>query len=273
MFILFLISLRASAHVWFKTARRTISHPASSSSLIWLTVACISDIHGNKLALDNVLADIKTNSADKIIVLGDLAMGGYDPNYTIEKLFSLENAEIIQGNTDKLIIDYNDTIYEKLHNTYAIMANALKLDDKVITKENKERLKNLSVKKTVEINGYKFELCHGSPRKQDENIYPDLKPELVEDMVKDSSADIILCGHTHIPCGYSLNSGKTVINVGSIGRSMTEDKMPVYLLITINKDGTLNFEHKKVFYDNKKVSEIISQRGFELDKEFAKLYI
>lgn len=238
-----------------------------------MKIACISDIHGNKLALDNVLKDIEKEGADKIFVLGDLAMGGYDPNYTIEKLFSLNNTEIIQGNTDKLIIDYNKNLYEKLFNAYAIMANALKLDVQVITDENKTRLENLPVQKNIEIEGVKFELCHGSPRAQDENIYPDLKPEQVEEMVKNSSAEIILCGHTHIPCGYSLESGKTVINVGSIGRSMTKDKMPVYLLITINQNGSLNFEHKRVLYDNKKVSEIISERGFELDKEFAKLYI
>ena len=69
-----------------------------------MKIACISDIHGNKLALDNVLSDIQKNGADKIFILGDLAMGGYDPNYTIEKLFSLDNTEIIQGNTDKLKI-------------------------------------------------------------------------------------------------------------------------------------------------------------------------
>ena len=238
-----------------------------------MKIACISDIHGNKLALDNVLDDIKEQGADKIFVLGDLAMGGYDPNYTIEKLFSLNNAEIIQGNTDKLIVYYSNELYKKVYEAFPIMANALRLDNDVITNDNKIKLKNLSEKKTAEILGVKFELCHGSPRAQDENIYPDLKTEVVEDMVKDVEADIILCGHTHIPCGYSLNSGKTVINVGSVGRSMTKDKMPVYLMIEISENGELKFEHRKVLYDNEKVAEIISNRGFELDKEFSKLYL
>lgn len=238
-----------------------------------MKIACISDIHGNKLALDSVLKDIELCGADKIFVLGDLAMGGYDPNYTIEKLFSLNNVEIIQGNTDKLIFEYNEALYEKLYNAYAIMASALKLDDKEITKENKILLKNLPIKKEIEINKIKFELCHGTPRAQDENLYPNLKIEEVEEMIKSSNADVILCGHTHIPCGYTLSSGKFVINTGSIGRSMTEDKMPVYLLITINSNGELNFEHRRVLYDNKKVAQIIKQRNFELSKEFSKLYI
>ena len=121
--------------------------------------------------------------------------------------------------------------------------------------------------------GVKFELCHGSPRKQDENIYPDMSLDFVEEAVKNSKADVILCGHTHIPCGYSLNSGKTLVNVGSVGRSMTDDKMPVYLLISINQEGQFSFEHKKVKYDNKAVSKIIEKRDFKESLEFSKLYV
>ena len=238
-----------------------------------MKIACISDIHGNKLALDNVLSDIQKNGADKIFILGDLAMGGYDPNYTIEKLFSLDNTEIIQGNTDKLIVDYSSSLYENLHKVNPIMAGALKLDDVEIKDENKEKLKNLPVKKEVEILGVKLELCHGSPRKQDENIYPDMPLDFVEEAVKNSKADVILCGHTHIPCGYSLNSGKTLVHVGSVGRSMTADKMPVYLLISINQEGQFSFEHKKVKYDNKAVSKIIEKRNFKESLEFSKLYV
>lgn len=238
-----------------------------------MKIACISDIHGNKLALDSVLENIKLNGADKIFVLGDLAMGGYDPNYTIEKIFSLKDVEIIQGNTDKLIVDFNEPLFNDMKVKNPLMAGALNLDVKEITEENKEKLKNLPVNKIVEIENVKIELCHGSPRRQDENIFPDTPIETVEEAVSKTPADIILCGHTHIPCGFSLNSGKTVVNVGSVGRSMTSDKTPYYLLITVNSKGEFSFEHKKVIYDNKKVSEIIKQRKFENSLEFSKLYI
>lgn len=237
-----------------------------------MKIACISDIHGNKLALDAVLESIKAFGADKLYILGDLAMGGYDPNYTIEKLFSIRyenfnNIEIIQGNTDKLILDGNPNIPNPL------MAGALALDIKEITPENKIKLQSLPKTKDINLDSLKITLCHGSPRCQDENIFPDAPIETVEEAVKNASGDLILCGHTHIPCGFSLNSGKTLINVGSIGRSKTKDKMPVYLLITVNSDGSFSFEHKKVLYDNKKVAEIISKRNFSNAKEFSKQYL
>lgn len=238
-----------------------------------MKIAVMSDIHGNKLALDCVLSDIKKENADKIFILGDIAMGGYDPNYTIEKVFSLENKEIIQGNTDKLIVDYNDELFNSMYQTNPLMAGALRLDNKEITPSNKELLRNLEVNKILNINGIKIQLVHGSPRRQDENIYPDTFVETVEEAVKDSKAEIIFAGHTHIPCGFSLNSGKTVINAGSVGRPMTQDRTPVYVLMTINSDGSFCFEHKKVKYDNKKVSEIIKNRAFKESTEFSKLYL
>ena len=238
-----------------------------------MKIACISDIHGNKIALDNVLDDIKKEGADKILVLGDLAMGGYDPNYTIEKIFSLENVDIIQGNTDKLIVNYSDEMYNSMHPKNPLMAGALKLDVVEIKEKNKELLKNLPENKVVDIDGIKILMAHGSPRRQDENIFADTPLNEVEEMVKNSPCDLIFVGHTHIPCGFSLESGKTVVNVGSVGRSMTEDKMPIYLLMTVNSDGSFSFEHKKVKYDNKKVAEIIKNRNFEESLDFSKLYL
>lgn len=238
-----------------------------------MKIACISDIHGNKLALDNVLEDIKKEGATKILVLGDLAMGGYDPNYTIEKIFSLENVDIIQGNTDKLIVNYSDEMHNSMHPKNPLMAGALKLDVVEIKEKNKELLKNLPENKVVDIDGIKILMAHGSPRRQDENIFADTPLNEVEEMVKNSPCDLIFVGHTHIPCGFSLESGKTVVNVGSVGRSMTEDKMPIYLLMTVNSDGSFSFEHKKVKYDNKKVAEIIKNRNFEESLDFSKLYL
>ncbi len=243
-----------------------------------MKIAVISDVHGNKSALDKVLDDIKQKKADKIYCLGDIAMGGYDPNYTIDKLFELkkemnDDFEIIQGNTDKLIVDYNDTLYEKMLKTNPLMAQALNLDVKIIDDDKKRLLSNLNIDKILTVNGVKIHLVHGSPRKQDENIFPDTPSSEVEKMVETSPADVILCGHTHIPCGFSLNSGKTVVNAGSIGRSMTKDKMPVYLLMTINSNGAYSFEHIKVKYDNKQTAQLIKERNFELSEEFSKLYL
>lgn len=238
-----------------------------------MKIAVISDIHANTSALEAALDKIKSLKTDKIFCLGDILMAGYDPNGTAKIITKLDNLEIIQGNTDKMVACFSEELLEKAKKKSPCMGYALEDDLKIIDEKYKDFVRNLPESKYIEINGLKIQLVHGSPRQQDENIYPNLALEDVEKMVESSSADLILCGHTHIPCGYSLKSGKTVVNVGSIGRSMTEDKMPYWAMLDIDDNGTFQIEHTSVKYDNKKVSEYIKNRGFKCALNLAKMYI
>lgn len=238
-----------------------------------MKIAVISDIHANTSALEAALDKIKSLKTDKIFCLGDILMAGYDPNGTAKIITKLDNLEIIQGNTDKMVTCFSEELLEKAKKKSPCMGYALEDDLKIIDEKYKDFVRNLPESKYIEINGLKIQLVHGSPRQQDENIYPNLALEDVEKMVESSSADLILCGHTHIPCGYSLESGKTVVNVGSIGRSMTEDKMPYWAMLDIDDNGTFQIEHTSVKYDNKKVSEYIKNRGFKCALDLAKMYI
>lgn len=238
-----------------------------------MKIAVISDIHANTSALEAALDKIKSLKTDKIFCLGDILMAGYDPNGTAKIITELDNLEIIQGNTDKMVACFSEELLEKAKKKSPCMGYALEDDLKIIDEKYKDFVRNLPESKYIEINSLKIQLVHGSPRQQDENIYPNLALEDVEKMVESSSADLILCGHTHIPCGYSLESGKTVVNVGSIGRSMTEDKMPYWAMLDIDDNGTFQIEHTSVKYDNKKVSEYIKNRGFKCAIDLAKMYI
>lgn len=243
-----------------------------------MKIAVISDIHANPLAFDAVNKDIEKFNPDMIFCLGDLILGGYDPNYICEKILEYKNKFdknfiIIQGNTDKMIANCNAEMINRTIEVFPCMGYSLQNDVQITNKEYIEFVKNLAEKDSIVVNNVKIDLVHGSPRKQDENIYPSLDVEQVEKMVASSNADIILCGHTHIPCGYSLNSGKTVINVGSVGRSLTEDKMPVYLQLTIDKNGKFFIEHRIVKYDNVLAQKNILSRKLNHIEDLAKMYV
>ena len=138
--------------------------------------------------------------------------------------------------------------------------------------EKKDFLKNLPATKLLEEGNIKILLVHGSPRRNNEDILPTTPLNDVEEMVKDCDADIILCGHTHIPCGFQTTSRKTVVNVGSVGRPFTEEPKSCYLIIEIN-NGEFSLEHKFVKYDNQKASKILSQRGFEGAEKLSQVLI
>ena len=231
-----------------------------------MKIAILSDIHGNLTALNSVMDDIQKNKCDKTFFLGDYVLAGPEPAATIDycmHISTYDNTEMIQGNTDKMIAEYSDEIFNNLKDNGApIMANALKDDVSILNDTQKEFLKNLPAQKEIEIEGVKLLLVHGSPRRNNEDILPDTPPKEVEEMVKDTDATIILCGHTHIPCGFQTVTRKTVINVGSVGRPFTEQPKSCYLILDIN-DGKFTIEHKFVRYDNKKAADILAQRTFE----------
>ena len=226
-----------------------------------MKLAIISDIHGNMQALDSVLYDIEKENCDKILCLGDLVMAGPQPFETLNKIMKLDNIEIIQGNTDEMVA-YSDIAVPKVKAVFPIMGNALEDDAKQLNKEQKEFLKSLPKQKTLNFDGLKILMVHGSPRKNDENIFPNLKLSEVEEMIEGVEEDVILCGHTHMPCGYQTNTKKTIVNVGSVGRPFTPEPQACYVVANIN-NGTIEFEHKFINYDKETASKILASRKFD----------
>ena len=242
-----------------------------------MKIAIISDIHGNIDALESVLSDIEKENCSKIFCLGDIAMAGPEPSKTISKIHALvqtKDFHIIQGNTDSMLSVFSFDTYNAILNTNTVMGSAYLADSQLLTNEEKEFLKNLPEKLDIELYGIKILLVHGSPRKNNENIYPNLPIEEVEEMIKDTDANIIFCGHTHMPCGYQTNTEQTVVNVGSVGRPFSDSPDSCYVIMEINEE-TSNYtvKHKFVKYDVLTASRKIEERGFEGAEKLAKMLI
>src|ERR671934_242005 len=67
-------------------------------------LALISDIHGNGVALDAVLAELTRWRVDEIICLGDVAVGGPQPQAVIARLRELD-CRSVRGNAEGWLLD------------------------------------------------------------------------------------------------------------------------------------------------------------------------
>ena len=237
-----------------------------------MKTAILSDIHANFHALSTVIEDIKKQGCEKVLCLGDLAMAGPEPKKVIDFVRKQNNWEIIQGNTDKMIGDFDPQFVEVMRPKFPVMANALLDDISVLDDEHKNYLKNLPAQKELEIEGVKILMVHGSPRRNNEDILPDLPLNEVEEMIAGVDADIIFCGHTHVPCGYQTSNRKTVVNVGSVGRPMTKNPEACYVVADF-KDGEISVEHRFVDYDREGASKIMLSRGFEGAEKLAEMIL
>ena len=242
-----------------------------------MKIAIISDIHGNIDALDSVLSDIEKENCHKIFCLGDIAMAGPEPSLTISKIHDLMQSKdfhIIQGNTDSMLSVFSFDIHKAILDVNEVMANAYLADSELLTQKEKDFLKSLPAQEEIDLFGIKILLVHGSPRKNNENIYPNLPIEEVEEMIKGTDANIIFCGHTHMPCGYQTNTNQTIVNVGSVGRPFSEIPDSCYAVMDIDeKTSTFSIKHKFVKYDVLSASEKIKQRGFDGAEKLAQMLI
>ena len=70
------------------------------------TLAILSDIHGNSLALQAVLANLEAQGgADHMINLGDLAVFGPDPVAVLSILENYGPIWHVCGNTDRYLVE------------------------------------------------------------------------------------------------------------------------------------------------------------------------
>src|SRR5947208_16754573 len=67
-----------------------------------MRIAIVSDIHGNRTALEAVLADLGQTSPDLILHGGDLADGGASPAEIVDRIRDLGWQGVL-GNTDEML--------------------------------------------------------------------------------------------------------------------------------------------------------------------------
>jgi predicted phosphodiesterase len=71
-----------------------------------MRIAILADIHGNVLALEAVLADLKHRKVDQFVNLGDCVSGPLWPRETAELLRQL-NWPTVRGNHDRWVTDWS----------------------------------------------------------------------------------------------------------------------------------------------------------------------
>jgi putative phosphoesterase len=221
-----------------------------------MRVAVISDIHSNIYALEAVLEDIATRNIDRIFCAGDLV--GYTPypNEVIEKIRSKE-IPTVQGNYDEAVGN-EKAVCGCDHETergQKIAGASMNFTVVETSEENKKFLRELPEQLEFNLGEYEVLLVHGSPRRLNEYLYAG--SEQIEEVLAEVDADILVCGHTHLPY-HRLIAGQHVINVGSVGKPKHGNPNSIYTIIEVDK-GQVTTEFIEVSYPVEKVTAEIGK--------------
>lgn len=211
-------------------------------------IAIFGDIHGNSSALNAVLDDIDSRGFKHLYCLGDLVGYGTFPNEVIETIRERDIPTIMgnydQGvgnNSDDCGCAYKTEIAKQLGQQSIAWTNANTTD------ENKVFLRGLCRQIRLEMGEKRVLLVHGSPRKINEYLYQDRPDSSLERILDQANADVMVCGHTHLPFHKILPSKRHVINAGSVGKPKDGDPRACYIVLTV-KDGVVDVKFNRVEY-------------------------
>jgi predicted phosphodiesterase len=231
-------------------------------------LAALSDIHGNATALEAVLADVKRERPDAILVAGDLALNGPDPAGAIDALQALDPATtlIVQGNTDIAVadFDYAAAFPWMIDGVPDAIVDAAEWAHDAIGEERVDWLRRLPAERRWRAaDGTLVLVCHASPGSQTAGFDQGLDPAVTIERVARTDARVIVCGHTHLPEVRDLG-WKVIVNDGSAGYIFDGDPTASWALIELD-DDTVRAEIRRTEFDALTVANAISERGLASD--------
>jgi predicted phosphodiesterase len=200
-------------------------------------IALISDIHGNRPALDAVLADIGSRGVEDRYCLGDLVGYGPDPEGVVERISALD-IPTVRGNYDRgvggLLGDCG--CYYASEQAKADGALSYEFTSGALSNHARAWLYNLPDERRFEHLGVRVLLTHGSPRKINEYLMPDRPKEQLVRLAREAEADAVCVGHVHVAYHRRFDTPEGPVhylNSGSVGKPKDGDPRAAWLEVVL----------------------------------------
>ncbi len=204
-----------------------------------MRIAIISDIHGDRLALARVIADMETRvPVDEVLVGGDIAQGGAHPAEVVDEIRS-RGWPAVRGNADDLLVRIGggmpavDALRfgEAAHGPASPEAiGRAERMAQALDAEQIDYLARLPIALRRALPGGDLVLVHATPWSTEDVVLPDVEEETAARMVSQADARLVLYGHIHTP--YIRRVGEAWLgSVGSVSGSNDADPRPAYTVV------------------------------------------
>ena len=201
----------------------------------------MSDMHGNRHAVEAVVADAKGRGVDSWWVLGDLVAIGPQPVETAELIANLPSVKVTRGNTERYVLTEDrppphpeDVIsdpsllplYGEIQRSFAWTAGALGVHDWLLW------LRDLPLEIRDHLpDGTAVLGVHATPGRDDgDGITPHRDEAELGDDLRGCGVGIVFAGHTHQPTDRRVGDVRAV-NLGSVSNPITGDLRASYVIV------------------------------------------
>ena len=235
-----------------------------------MRVALLSDIHGNLIALNAVLADLASRGPfDEVVVAGDLVWAGPWPAEVVDRVCSMESV-VIQGNTDAFFrLRPNETPPGKRESRFA---EQMEWTLEQLGPQRAAYLAGLPASHLIRpAGGHELLVVHANPYDLDRPILPQASGVELDELLSSDGIEptwsALAFGHVHTPFQRKWR-GRLLIDVASAGLPMDGDPRAAYAILTWDEAGWRG-EHYRVRYDVPVVARRMTTGGMPRGKHFA----
>ena len=175
-----------------------------------MRVAALYDIHANLPALEAVIAAVRRERVDSIVIGGDVVPGPM-PRECLNLLRSLEiPMHCIPGNGERVTLAQREGV--EATEVPEAFRDVIRWNAAQLTDEDARWI--ASWPKTLSLDDVLF--CHASPR-NDVDVFTRQTPEeKVAPLFANVEERMVVCGHTHMQYDRTIGSTR-VVNAGSVG--------------------------------------------------------
>ena len=235
-----------------------------------MKLGLVSDVHGNRTALEGVVADGAAQGVTGWWVLGDVVAIGPEPVRTLELVVDLPEVRVIKGNTERYVLTRDrppptaeDVVADpSLLDLFAAVGGSFAWTRGALAATGwLDWLSRLDGEvRTTLPDGTRILGVHASPGRDDgAGITPDRPAhELVEDLAG-TDADVVCAGHTHRPTDRVVGDLRAV-NLGSVSNPITHDLRASYVIVHADRHGH-RIEHRRVAYDRDEFLRTVAASG------------
>ncbi|WP_394740818.1 metallophosphoesterase family protein [Natronococcus roseus] len=209
-----------------------------------MQVGLISDVHGNRVALEAVLADMP--AVDELLCAGDVV--GYNP-WPAACVDELRERAVptVMGNHDAAVVEETPFRFNSM--AKAGVEHALEQ----LSADQLEWLADLPEERLACDDRVK--LVHGHPDDPERYTHytrpAEFSPRLLDD------EDVLVLGHTHIQHVERYGEG-IVVNPGSVGQPRDGDPRAAYAVVDLE---AMTIETHRVEYDIGAVRDAVAAAG------------
>ena len=233
-----------------------------------MRIALMTDLHANWRAFEACLDHARSLHPDRLVFLGDFIGYGPEPNEVVERVMrEVEHGAVaVLGNHDQALAETRESMISDAEIALAWTRGQLGT-------EAREFLTSLPM--GVEDGNRLY--VHASPQTSPAWIYVN-DGATAKRALEASQAQLVFCGHTHIPAAYSITATGRLISfqpvpsvpipltrhrqwlnvVGAVGQSRDGDPAASYALLDTDRS---EITHLRVPYDVEAAAAAILQAG------------